>query len=66
MTAPALRSEVKRVRASERAVTAALKAMKNAGLSVEKLCVVGGQINIHAATIENSPDQTEDSGIEQW
>ncbi|MBN9073965.1 MAG: hypothetical protein J0H34_20685 [Rhizobiales bacterium] len=55
-----------RVRASERAITAALKAMRAAGLSVQKLCVTGAQVEIHAGSVEAVPDGKNDDGLEEW
>lgn len=55
-----------RVRASERAVTIALKALKSAGLSVDKLCIAGGQIEIHCGGVEPKTPTEEDDGLEPW
>jgi hypothetical protein len=68
MTAPAAirQSDGKRTRTSERALTIALKAMKDAGLSVDKLLINGAQIEIHCAGIEGTKHQENDEGLEKW
>lgn len=54
-----------RVRASERAITAALNAMRAAGLSVKKLCVTGAQVEIHAGAVD-ADEPAENDGLEEW
>jgi len=56
----------KRVRASERALRVAFKAMKDSGLSVDKLLINGGQIEIHCAGIERAGADHENEGLEKW
>lgn len=56
----------RRVRASETAIRAALKAIQDAGLPVEKLCVNGGQVEIHCGSVENRPAPKNDGGLEKW
>jgi hypothetical protein len=58
--------EAKRVRASERALRIALKAMADAGLSVDKLCVTGAQIEIHCGVVEAKPVPKNHGGLKQW
>lgn len=65
MTAAAS-NPVKRVRASENALRIALKVVKDSGLPVEKLCVNGGQIEIHIAGVEGKPLEYNDEGLEKW
>lgn len=65
MTAAAS-NPVKRVRASENALRIALKVVKDSGLPVEKLCVNGGQIEIHIAGVESKLLEYNDEGLEKW
>lgn len=65
MTAEA-RTIAKRSRASERAITAALAAMKSAGLPVDKLCVNGGQVEIHVHAVEGAGEAENDGGLKDW
>ncbi|MFC3208081.1 hypothetical protein [Aquamicrobium soli] len=55
-----------RVRTSEKAIRAALKALQDAGLSVDKVCVSGAQIEIHCGHVERVEPQEEDGGLEEW
>lgn len=55
-----------RVRASEKAIRAALKAIQDAGLPVDKVCVSGAQIEIHCGHIESGEPGKKDDGLEQW
>lgn len=55
-----------RIRASEAAIKAALKAMREAGLSVKKLCVSGGQVEIHAGAVESEEPPENDGRLKQW
>lgn len=55
-----------RVRASERAITAALNAMRSAGLSVKKLCVTGAQVEIHAGSVEADEPVENDGRLKPW
>jgi hypothetical protein len=66
MTAPAAFQPARRVRASERALRIALKVVQDSGLSVEKLCVNGGQIDIHCMNIEEKTPSTDDGGLKDW
>lgn len=68
MTAVALvtPSSGKRVRASERALRIALKAIQDAGLPVDKVCVSGGQIEIHCGGIEEAKPKKNDGRLKQW
>lgn len=66
MTAAATEPFFKRSRASERAITAALAAMKSAGLPVDKVCVNGGQIEIHVQHVEGQPEAQNDRGLKDW
>lgn len=56
----------KRVRASERAITAALNAIKAAGLPVEKLCVNGGQVEIVIHGVEAEQEDENHGGLKDW
>jgi hypothetical protein len=56
-----------RVRASERAVKVAIKAMQNSGLQVSKLVVVGATIEVHAVVpAEITSTATEPPGLKDW
>lgn len=68
MTTPALVQSIgaKRVRASDRALRIALKAIQDAGLPVDKVCVSGGQIEIHCGALEEKPTRKKDGGLEKW
>jgi len=55
-----------RTRASEAAIRAALRAIKGAGLPVDKVCVSGGSIEIHCGTIEARKTDEKDGGLEEW
>lgn len=66
MTAATGHPEGKRVRASERAIRAALKALQASGMSVDKLLITGGQVEIRCAHIEGKNDDHDDGGLEKW
>lgn len=68
MTTPALVQLIgaKRVRASDRALRIALKAIQDAGLPVDKVCVSGGQIEIHCGAIEGKPARKKNGGLKEW
>jgi len=66
MTAIAGAQPVKRVRASERALRIALKVVQETGLPVEKLCVNGGQIEIHCGHIEVGTPSPDHGGLKDW
>lgn len=55
-----------RVRASENAIRAALKAVLETGLSVDKVCVNGGQVEIHCGGVEGPGRPAKDEGLEKW
>lgn len=66
MTAITGAQPAKRVRASERALRIALKVVQETGLPVEKLCVNGGQIEIHCGHVEENTPSPEHGGPEDW
>lgn len=66
MTALAPAQNGKRIRASERALRVALKAIQASGLSVDKLLINGAQIEIHCAGIEGEKPDHDDGGLEKW
>lgn len=66
MTASAQPVAHKRVRASERALRVAIKAIQDAGLSVDKLLITGAQIEIRCGTVEGGRDDHDDGGLEKW
>lgn len=55
-----------RVRASERAIKAALNAIRGAGLAVHKVCVTGGQVEIHCGSVEGGTTNAKGNGLEKW
>lgn len=56
----------KRVRPSENALRIALKAARAEGMVVDKLCVNGGQIEIHFHGVETDAAAENDDGLEKW
>jgi len=64
VTTPALGS--KRVRASERAIRVAIKAIHDSGLSVDRLLINGAQVEIRCASVEGERDDHDDGGLEKW
>lgn len=58
--------ETKRLRASQSAIRATLDALKAAGVPVDKVCVIGGQVEIHCGQIEGTASSKKDGGLEQW
>ncbi len=56
----------KRVRASEHALTTALKAMQACGLPVGKVCINGGRIEIHTAGDDCVEAEEDNGGLEKW
>lgn len=55
-----------RIRTSEKAIRAALKAVQDAGLSVDKVCVTGAQIEIHCGSVVNEEPPENDGRLKQW
>lgn len=55
-----------RTRTSEKAIRAALRAIQDAGLPVEKVCVNGGKVEIHCAPVERVNERPDDKGLEKW
>ncbi|HLP70437.1 MAG TPA: hypothetical protein VK181_23265 [Rhizobium sp.] len=64
--AAAASSASTRVRASERAITAALNAIIAAGLPVEKLCISGGKVEIHVTGVEGASAPKKHKGPKDW
>ncbi|TIR97928.1 MAG: hypothetical protein E5X01_26990 [Mesorhizobium sp.] len=58
--------EIKRTRASQSAIRATLQALKAAGLPVDKVLVVGGQVEIHCGHVEGGSTPEKDGGLKQW
>lgn len=56
----------RRVRASERALRIALKAVQDAGLPVDRVSVSGGQIEIHCGGIVEGKQKKNDGRLKQW
>ncbi len=55
-----------RTRVSERALTVTLKAMQEAGMPVDRVCITGGQIEIHCTPIAGETRKANDGGLEKW
>lgn len=70
MTSPALVRSAdhtgKRVRASRKAIEAALEALAARGLAVDKLCVEGGKVEIVIASVEADSAPVNRKGLEKW
>lgn len=66
MTVPVAMQAAKRVRASERALRIALKVVQDAGLPVEKLCITGGQIEIHCSHVDEEAPSPDHGGLKDW
>lgn len=67
MTRAVRQSEpVKRMRASQTAISATLRALKASGVPVDKVLVVGGQVEIHCGQVEGAASTKKDRGLEQW
>lgn len=56
----------RRTRVSERALSLTLKAMQQAGVPVDRVCITGGQIEIHCAPIAQDSMTENDKGLEKW
>lgn len=56
----------KRIRASERAFRIALKVVQDAGLPVDRVCIAGGQIEIHCGGVEEAKPKKNDGRLKQW
>jgi hypothetical protein len=56
----------KRVRASQPAIRAALQAIKDVGLTVGKVCVAGGKVEIHCGSVEPGDNDERNSGLKPW
>lgn len=56
----------KRVRASEAAVSAVLRAMAANGIAVGKICVVGGQVEIHCGAPTKDAGSGREDGTKSW
>lgn len=55
-----------RTRASKTALQVTLEALKEAGLSVDKVCVNGGKVEIHCGQIAQKPAAKKDGGLKEW
>ncbi|KQS95335.1 hypothetical protein [Rhizobium sp. Leaf386] len=55
-----------RNRVSERTLAATLKAMRDAGMSVDRVCITGGKVEIHTAPIAGETTVPDDEGLEKW
>lgn len=66
MTSAGDTPKLRQTRASEAALRKALRAAREEGLAVERLCITGGQYEIHFAGIGNKKPAAKDEGLEQW
>lgn len=70
MTSPALVRSAdhtgKRIRASKSAIMAAIDAMQERGLTVGKLCISGGKVEIIPAGVEETAATQNDGGLKDW
>lgn len=57
---------VRRARPSERALRIALKAARDEGMIVEKLCVMGGHIEIYFAGIDPNEVNENHGSLDEW
>lgn len=55
-----------RVRASEVAIKAALKAIQESGIPVDKVCISGGLVEIHCGQVEGAQAPKKDDGLGEW
>lgn len=55
-----------RIRASKTAIEATLRALRDAGMSVEKVCVAGGQVEIHCGRVDDVQATEKDGGLQEW
>lgn len=56
----------RRTRTSESALRITLAALRDAGLSVDKVCITGGQVEIHCGHVAVKPTAKKDEGLKQW
>lgn len=54
------------MRASQAAISATLRALKASGVPVDKVLVVGGQVEIHCGLVEGAGAPEKDDGLKQW
>ena len=67
MSAPAVETTRNtRVRASRKALETVLDVIAAKGLSVEKLCVIGAQVDISVGGVEQDQKPENDEGLEPW
>lgn len=59
-------ASVKRLRASQSAIRATLAAMRASGVPVDKVCVIGGQVEIHCGPVDGNASTEKDEGLEKW
>lgn len=55
-----------RVRASEAAIKAALKAMRDSGIPIGRVCITGGHVEIHPGAVEGAAAVEDDGGLKDW
>lgn len=55
-----------RTRASKTALQVTLEALKDAGLSVDKVCVHGGKVEIHCGQVVAKTTPKKDEGLKEW
>lgn len=55
-----------RIRASQAAMEKAIAAIQNSGLTVDKLLIEGGRIEIRIAGVEQHGKPENDDGLQPW
>ncbi len=55
-----------RNRVSEHTLAATLKAMRDAGMPVDRVCITGGKVEIHCAPIADDASTENHGGLEKW
>ncbi|TPW28582.1 hypothetical protein FJU08_17415 [Martelella alba] len=53
-------------RASPATVRSYLKVAREAGLTVDKMCIDGGKVEIHFADLESPRSPIDDGDLEKW
>jgi len=66
MTQALVHEPKRRTRASERAISIALRAAKDAGLVVDKLRIDGGQVEIHFVGVDQKAPAKNHGGLKDW
>jgi hypothetical protein len=65
-TAASANPKQRRKRLSEASMKAALKALADAGMQVQRVVVRGGEAEIVCGPVEHDPDTRNDGGLKEW